>query len=166
MTQLHATGRGSIAGWLRLATLLMGLAPMVARTQTFLNLGTLPGYTWSAARGVNNSGQVVGLSSNASGNSHAFLYSGGSMTDLGTLPGGTRSVASAINDSGQVVGESDTSSGILHAFLYSGGKMIDLGTLPGGTESWGLASITAGRSWATPTPQIGLTTRSCIAAEA
>ncbi len=42
------------------------------------------------------------MASTASGN-HAFLYSGGVMSDLGTL-GGSYSGAYAINDSGQVVG--------------------------------------------------------------
>ena len=66
---------------------------------------------------------------------HAFLYSGGVMTDLGTLPGGTYSCATGINNNGQIVGYSNTASGPIHAFLYSGGKMTDLGTLPGGDNS-------------------------------
>jgi probable HAF family extracellular repeat protein len=48
------------------------------------DLGTLGGTT-SAANGLNAVGQVVGLSATTSGDQHAFLYSGGIMTDLGTL---------------------------------------------------------------------------------
>jgi probable HAF family extracellular repeat protein len=85
-----------------------------------INLGTLPGGTFSYATAINNSGQVVGASSSATsnGNSIAFLYSGGVMINLGTL-GGTASLASGINDAGQVVGNSADSSGNQNAFLYS-----------------------------------------------
>ncbi len=101
------------------------------------DLGTLVGGTTSQAFRINNNGQIVGISTIAGDSlwGHAFLYSGGTMTDLGTL-GGTQSVAWGINDSGQVVGFSDTASGQYHAFLYSGGTMTDLDTLPGGTYSY------------------------------
>ena len=98
------------------------------------DLGTLPGYVSSEADDVNNSGQVVGLSSNTFADTRAFLYSGGQMQNLGTL-GSYRSAATGINDSGVVVGYSDTPSGDRHAFLYSGGQMQDLGTLPGSNFS-------------------------------
>ncbi len=104
-----------------------------AESYTITDLGAL-GEGYSAAYGINNSGEVVGSSSISMMDSHAFLYSGGVMTDLGTL-GGTFSEAKDINDSGQVVGVSQTSSGEQHAFSYSGGVMTDLGTLPGGWES-------------------------------
>ena len=93
-------------------------------------LGTLPGGSYSLAKGIDNAGQVVGES-----RGHAFLYSSGTMTDLGTLPGGLDSYATGINNAGQVVGYSDTASGPGHAFLYSNGAMTDLGTLPGGNWS-------------------------------
>jgi probable HAF family extracellular repeat protein len=62
---------------------------------------------------------------------HAFLYSGGAMTDLGTL-GGTWSEATGINDSGQIVGRSWTTTyGEWNSFLYSNGKMTGF---PGGQD--------------------------------
>jgi probable HAF family extracellular repeat protein len=83
----------------------------------------------SGATAINASGQVVGSSSTQQGGPHAFLYSGGKMTDLGTLGG--YSYATGINASGQVVGLSDLPGGRIHAFLSDGKKMTDLGTLPG-----------------------------------
>jgi len=67
----------------------------------------------------------------ASGYSHAFLYSGGAMSDLGVLSGGKTSEAYSINESGQVAGTSNNTSGNWRAFVYSGGAMTDLGTFGG-----------------------------------
>jgi chitinase len=92
-----------------------------------------------------------GWSTTISSFTHAFLYSGGSMSDLGTL-GGARSGADGINNSGQVTGFADLSNGTTHAFLYSGGSMSDLGTL-GGTGSEGLGINDLGHVRAIPTPQ-------------
>src|SRR5262245_45113186 len=52
---------------------------------TVTDLGTLGG-KGSVACGINSRGQVVGFSSIATGQLHAFLWSHGVMTDLGTLP--------------------------------------------------------------------------------
>jgi probable HAF family extracellular repeat protein len=68
---------------------------------------------------------------------HAFLWSGGTMTDLRTL-GGSRSVVFGINDTGQVVGYAYTASGAQHPFLYSGGQMLDLNTLIPSGSGWSL----------------------------
>ena len=103
------------------------------------------------ANGINNNGQVVGVSVttmldvNYNPVYHAFLYSGGAMTDLGTLIGPTNnSAANAISDNGQVVGDSDayridgTNVSVVGdvAFLYSGGTMTELSppAVYGGTE--------------------------------
>jgi probable HAF family extracellular repeat protein len=97
-------------------------------------IATLGGSS-NAAFGINDGGQIVGYSITTSGVVHAFLLSGGALTDLGTL-GGEQSIAHKINHSGQVVGYSTLSSGTLnppfHAFLWSpGGQMMDLGALAG-----------------------------------
>jgi probable HAF family extracellular repeat protein len=102
-------------------------------------LGALPSGPFSPsslAWGVNASGQVVGDSGSSSGQPHAFLYTGGAMTDLGTLGGNPYSFAFGINASGQIVGESGPDPGTAkHAFLYSNGVMRDLGTLGGSYSS-------------------------------
>lgn len=100
------------------------------------NLGTLGGLT-STATAVNASGQVVGYSETAAGETHAFLFSGGTMTDLGTL-GGTHSIATGINASGNIVGYSQTASGEFRAFIYSGNTMQPLPTL-GGVDGFAYA---------------------------
>jgi probable HAF family extracellular repeat protein len=95
------------------------------------------GWVLSDARGINDSGQIAGTGL-INGRDHAFLYSGGRVTDLGTLNGFTESTASAINASGQVVGYATKADrNTYHAFLYpdSAGKMTDLGTLNGFTSS-------------------------------
>jgi len=98
------------------------------------DLGTLGGDA-SWATGINDSGQVVGFSTDTSENVGAFLYTGsGAMQDLGNLGGGVLSQAEGINNSGQVVGLSVISytNGhmLYHAFLWTGsGTMRDLGAL-------------------------------------
>jgi probable HAF family extracellular repeat protein len=86
----------------------------------------------SGAQGINDEGQVVGGSLVASdAGAHAFLWSGGTMTDLGTLNGTYWSWAQAINDAGQIVGWSNltnsTELGPQYATEWSGGNIIDLG---------------------------------------
>jgi probable HAF family extracellular repeat protein len=76
------------------------------------DLGTLPGGYLSYAEGINNRGQIVGVSENgqidpAFGNPqfHAVLWENGSALDLGTL-GGMSSFATTINNQGQIMGVS------------------------------------------------------------
>jgi probable HAF family extracellular repeat protein len=121
-------------GWACAAFALLGLPRPAPAGYLVTDLGYLG---TGQVNGINNSGQVVGSYSTSGGASHAFLYSGGVMTDLGTL-GGTYSWASAINDAGQVVGYSSSARGYTHAFLYSGGSMKDLGTLGGDSGATGI----------------------------
>jgi probable HAF family extracellular repeat protein len=118
-------------------------------TYRAIDLGTLGG-SYSSAKAINLTGQVVGSSGMPGGdpkdgppNAHAFLWEKGVMTDLGTLGGGYSS-AEDINDAGQVVGFSVTGSGVTHAFFWDKGVMTDLGSL-GGDVSDAMGVNTAGQ---------------------
>ena len=65
------------------------------------DLGTLGGAE-SRAFGVSEAADTVGSSLVADGTSHAFLFSGTTLTDLGTLGGA--SVATGLNGGAEVVG--------------------------------------------------------------
>ena len=99
-------------------------------------------YGKSVARGINDSGQIVGRSCFwVPGNfDRPFLYSQGVMNDLGTL-GGSAGEAWDINNLGHVVGDAAITGDVArHAFLAKEMDgimtMIDLGTLGG---SWSTA---------------------------
>jgi probable HAF family extracellular repeat protein len=93
------------------------------------SIGTLGG-SYSAPSGLGPTGQVVGTSTTATGEQHAFSWQDGVMQDLGTL-GGNASAASGVNSTGQIVGNSATAAAETHAFLWEVGAMRDLGTLGG-----------------------------------
>lgn len=107
---------------------------------TMHDLGTLGG-DFSAATDITETGHVVGFSTTASGETHAFYWDGTGMRDIGVLclsPSvcGNRSVARAANDRGRVVGVATTPSGEHHAFVwdFQRGRIRDLGTLGGSTS--------------------------------
>lgn len=121
-------------------------------------LGTLGG-AQSLGSGINDRGQVAGVSQTASGEWHAFLWRDGEMVDLGTLGGPLSLVGNgmgplgaalgspdgaALNDRGDVAGTSETASGEEHAFLWRDGEMTDLGTL-GGANSRAVAMNNRGQ---------------------
>jgi probable HAF family extracellular repeat protein len=114
-------------------------------------LGTLPGYDFSTASGINEKGHAVGASVHVDPSNpevrqtHAVLWKFAQIFDLGTLAGSNSicgsdhpcsSSAAAINDENEIVGSSDTAQGEIHAFLWRYGKMRDLGTLGAGRYSF------------------------------
>ncbi len=120
----------------------------------------------SAATGINDRGQVVGISGicqNAVGNqsaTHAVLWLNGTPTNLGNLGGTAWNTPMAINSQGVVVGFSDLAGDQnganpnFHAFRWvRPGPMQDLGTLAGDAISEALGinaqGQTVGVSYAT-----------------
>ncbi len=81
-------------------------------TATLLN--PLPGGGEAFASGINNSGVIVGDSTNANGDTRAVYFGSGSTTTTEILPGGPDAAAGGINDNGQISG------GTGQAFFYNG----------------------------------------------
>ncbi len=106
---------------------------------SMVSCGDLGGGT-SEATDINNLDVVIGNSTTASGNTHAFSWqlnaSGqGVMTDLGTL-GGANSWALDINNNGLIVGNSETGEtyteggvtyNVVHACAWYNNVIYDLG---------------------------------------
>jgi probable HAF family extracellular repeat protein len=105
------------------------------------DIGTLGG-TGPWVFGLNDPGQVVGTSTDASGNEKAFIWSRSrGMVGLGTLPGGAESRFPKINNLGVVVGSSDVAVGSEHAFRWTADcGMEDLGALTTGAGSLSVAN--------------------------
>lgn len=110
------------------------------------DLSVPAGGNLSRARGINDSGDVVGewrILINGQQRFKAFLYEDGRMRDLNALiPAGTGwdlTGAQAINEAGQIVG-SGTIGGETHAFVYENGAVNDLGAILGQPYSaaWGV----------------------------
>lgn len=105
-------------------------------TLTPQSIGQLGGGS-SDGRGINDLNEIVGSSTTAAGETHAFYYDGTSMMDLGTL-GGEFSAANEINIHSQVVGESTISdlNPITRAFIWQNGTMTDLNSLIDPSSGW------------------------------
>jgi probable HAF family extracellular repeat protein len=85
------------------------------------DLGAVQGDVDSAAIGINDMGQIVGVSLDASFNPRAFLRQGQELIDLNTLvPAGSPlylASACSINTAGEIVGFAFDDSGNVHAYL-------------------------------------------------
>ena len=103
--------------------------------------------------GLNNRGQVVGLSTlsgdqGCTGSVNGcvfdpFFWSKGEMIDLYTSSsGGNPLTANAINDAGEVVGAAAFPTQVYDAYLWKGGVATDLGHLDGDcySEAWAINS--------------------------
>jgi probable HAF family extracellular repeat protein len=102
-------------------------------------VGSLGGNYGSANR-INSAGQIVGISADSNGVTHAFRSTGGTMADLGAFPTGSNySIAYGINSSGNVTGYSTTdASGDYDAFFYTSGSPQDIGNLGGNSRGFAI----------------------------
>jgi probable HAF family extracellular repeat protein len=121
-TPLYISNRGLVVGLSTLAgEQTFHAFSWSKETRKMQDLGTIPGDYASAAIGVNDRGEVVGLSLDKTGSPRAFLRRNGMMLDLNTLlPANSpiyALVAQFINASGEIAGFGVNSSGQTHAFL-------------------------------------------------
>jgi probable HAF family extracellular repeat protein len=89
---------------------------------SLVTLGTLGG-AFSEANAINDAGQIVGRSTDASGAAAAFLYQEGQMVDLNELVVGLSGwerleIAYDINESGQIVGIGKLKGGISDSEVF------------------------------------------------
>ena len=104
----------------------------------------------AAAVGINDNGDVVGLSGTCGTPDttalgvHAVVWRNGSVFDLPGLGGAMNNAAIAINNSGQIAGISDPpGDATTYAVLWRNGAITNLGALPGDFSSVA-ADINAG----------------------
>ncbi len=131
----------------------LGTSAAFIYKQSMIDLGSFGGI-YSAAKGINDRGQVVGYSKTRRNVDNAFLWvpkkpgaTKGHMYDLGKLPGAAGSTANAINSSGTVTGLNlDADFFFSHAFVWkptvangTSGTMTSLVELPGALGSSGQA---------------------------
>jgi len=86
--------------------------------------------TYSAAMDINESGQVVGVSTDVSGGYHFVLWEGDTVHDLGPA---ALSATVVINEHGQIAGAAGD-----HAYFWSDGNKVTLPTLGGTMRIVGL----------------------------
>ena len=104
---------------------------------TMSDLGTLPGDVDSFAGGINDEGQVVGQSCDASGNCRGYLWQKGSMTDLNTFISPSKNLnvlfGANINNAGEIVGATVNDQGVEQGFVLVPGGRADV--LPNGVSA-------------------------------
>jgi probable HAF family extracellular repeat protein len=125
-----AAGGSGICGSPGVQGLALSTHAVIWRHGSPIDLGSLGGQFSHVATGINNRGQVVGLSDvPGDATAHAFLWQDGEMLDLGTLPGDVFSVAWGVGRHGQVLGQSCDANGNCRGFLWEHGVMTDVNTL-------------------------------------
>lgn len=124
--------RFSLAGAALLLSLgILGIPPASGarvRPYRFVDLGLLPGGTFSAGIAINARGEVAGSARLGDGSFRAFRWRVGRMTALEPLAGGVSSFGYALNNRGDVFGASQAADGRLHAAVrWHGEAPEDLG---------------------------------------
>ena len=111
------------------------LAFVWTRERGIHSLGALPGDVASAAQGINDEGEISGISVDAQGDVRAVLWRHGAIVDLNELsfPDSPFSVlldAFNVNDAGEIIGFGVTTSGDIHGFLLTPCDRYDEGWYP------------------------------------
>jgi len=86
---------------------------------TYLDMfGTGSSSYYTAAEGINDAGQVVGVATSTYGSHNVgFLYQNGTFTTISDPDGAEGTQAYGINNSGEIVGNYTDSSGTTHGFI-------------------------------------------------
>ena len=135
------TGARLLCGGICFGLLQTAGSVRAATTETFVpTMIDFPGASTTIARGINNSGDIVGTylcsvsagctltESAASAGSHGFLLQDGVYTRI-DVPGGTGTVARGISDQGIIIGHYNV-SGVTHGFAYRDGEYTYLIDVP------------------------------------
>jgi len=102
-----------------------------------IDLGVLPGGSFSDGQFINANGDVAGLA-DAGGFTRGFVYRNGTMTDIGSLGIGLSTIDD-LNNNGHVVGYSLDDAFQAVAFFFDGTTMHGLGTLGGAvSRAWSI----------------------------
>jgi probable HAF family extracellular repeat protein len=104
----------------------------------------VPGAMETAAWGINENGQVVGIAWGHTGNPHGFLKDGTTYTTF-DAPGSLNTTAFAVNNNGQIVGLfTDATAMRNYGFLKDGPTFTTI-DIPGATETAATGINTAGQ---------------------
>src|SRR6266850_1523886 len=117
--------RSLLPAVLSLSLLLSALATAHAASYTFT---TINPYGFTHAHGINDNGQIVGLSGN-----HGFLWDGSTFTSI-DVPSAIQTHALGLNNNGQIVGYFRDTTGRFHGFLTSDGSTFT--TIDADPSAW------------------------------
>lgn len=122
---LNPDGPVSIVGWY--STKSGRLVGFLYKNGAYTVINGPSGALASAARGINDTGDIVGVYLGADGAGHGFILKNGTYTSL-DVPGALSTTANAINTSGEIVLNWLDSNGNYNASLYDGTtyKTIDV----------------------------------------
>src|SRR5262249_24540836 len=109
---------------------LPGPATVVSGSFSFTAIN-FPAATRTRARGITDSGNIVGFYSDASGVRHGYLLSNGTFTTFDP-PEAIETRAVSINNAGLIAGNFRDSSGVQHSFFLDGG-VFTIFDFPGAT---------------------------------
>jgi len=127
--------RSLLPAVLSLSLLLSALATAHAASYTFT---TINPYGFTHAHGINDNGQIVGLSGN-----HGFLWDGSTFTSI-DVPSAIQTHALGLNNNGQIVGYFRDTTGRFHGFLTSDGSTfttIDADPSAGYNAAFGINTV-------------------------